>query len=232
MHCRCWRPPIPLFLVCKALRDDAQDVFFIQNRFIIAPIDGYGNPAKTVLERFEASIFLQDIMPIRFLSRLKFLEIVFPPLDEEYISPRGLALHDWDNTIDNIKDKLDPPNLTLRVYFADFYTITYTTPLHRQLTRAEGIAKVVKAYMRMIRPFKVFKENGLQIFFLHAAWPWSWTLEGINTRIQKNYIVENDISIIERRLEKNVMGKDYDSEHLGKHGLEKNQWLKAHERSE
>lgn len=70
------------------------------------------------------------------------------------------------------------------------------TPLRRQLTRAEGIAKVVKAYMRMIRPFKVFKENGLQNFFLHAAWPWSWT------------------------------------EHLGKHGLEKNQWLKAHGRSE
>lgn len=231
-HCRCWRPPIPLFLVCKALRDDAQDVFFIQNRFIIAPIDGYGNPAKPVLERFEASIFLQDIMPIHFLSRLKFLEIVFPPLDEDYISSRGLALHDWDNTIDNMKDKLDLPNLTLRVYFADFYTITYTTPLRRQLTRAEGIAKVVKAYMRMIRPFKVFKENGLQNFFLHAAWPWSWTPEGINTRIRKNYIVENDISIIERRLGKNVMGEDYDSEHLGKHGLEKNQWLKAHERSE
>lgn len=28
------------------------------------------------------------------------------------------------------------------------------------------------------------------------------------------------------------MGEDYDSEDLGKHGLEKNQWLKAHERSE
>ena len=204
----------------------------MQNRFIIAPIDGYGDQAKTVSERFEASIFLHDIMPTPFLSRLKFLEIVFPPLDEEYISPRGLALHDWDNTVNNSKDKLDLPNLTLRVYFADFYTISYTTPLRRQLTRTEGIDKVVKAYMRMIHPFKVFKENGLQNFFLHAAWPWSWTREGRNTRIWKNYIVENDISVIERRLEKNVMGEDYDSVRLGKHRLEKSQWLKAHEKSE
>ena len=40
--------------------------------------------------------------------------------------------------------------------------------------------------------------------------------------MRENYIVENDLSIIiERRLEKNVMGGNYDSEHLGKHELER-----------
>lgn len=58
-------------------------------------------------------------------------------LAEEYIAPRGLALHDWDNKINNMKEKLDLPNLTLYICFADFYTITYTTPLRRQLTRAD-----------------------------------------------------------------------------------------------
>lgn len=231
-YCRCWRPPSPLFLVSKALRDDAQEVFFTQNRFIIAPVDGYGEPAKTVLERFEASIFLQDIIPAHFLTRLRFLEFVFPPLDEEYLSPRCSALHDWDSTIDNIMKKLDLPNLTLRIYFADFYDASYASPFRKKITRKEGMTKVAGAYMRIVRPLERLKAHGLSQLFVHAAWPWSWTREGRNTRIWKRHIVENDVSVIERRLERRVMGEEYDSVQLGKKELEKSQWLKAHERSE
>jgi hypothetical protein len=35
--CHCWAPPTSLFLVCRALRDEAGEVFFSQNRFIITP---------------------------------------------------------------------------------------------------------------------------------------------------------------------------------------------------
>lgn len=77
-HCRCWGPPASFCLVCRALREDAQGILFTQNRFIIAPIDGYGEPARTVLDRVEESTFLQDTIPARFLPRLRFLEIVFP----------------------------------------------------------------------------------------------------------------------------------------------------------
>ena len=53
-------------------------------------------------------------------------------------------------------------------------------------------------------------------------------------RIWKKYIVENDIAVIERRLEKKKSdwGVEYDSEQLGIHELEKSQWLKTHEKSE
>lgn len=156
-HCRCWRPPSPLFLVSKTLHDDAQEVFFTQNRFIIAPVDGYGDPAKTVLERFEASIFLQDVIPTHFIPCLRFLEFVFPPLDEEYISPRCSALDDWDNTIDNIMTKMVHPNLKLRIYFADFHTASHASSLHKNITREEGITKVVTAYMRIVRPLERLK---------------------------------------------------------------------------
>lgn len=232
IHCRCWRPPIPLFLVSKALWEDAQEVFFMQNRFIIAPVDGYGEPARTVLERFEASIFWQDIIPAHFLPRLRFLEIVFPPLDEDYFSPRGPSLHDWDNTMNNIKNKLDLPNLKLHIYFADFYDASYASSFRKKLARKEGLTRVASAYMRIIHPLERLKANGLSQLFVHAAWPWSWTEEGRNTRIWKKHIVENDISVIERRLERRVMGEEYDSVRLGKNELEKSQWLKAHERSE
>lgn len=73
-------------------------------------------------------------------------------------------------TVDKIKDKLNLPSLTLRICFADFYTISYATPLRKQLTRTDGMARVARAYMR----------------------------------IWKKYIVENDIAIIERRLEKKM----------------------------
>lgn len=231
-HCRCWRPPSPLFLVSKALRDDAQEVFFTQNRFIVAPVDGYGDPAKTVLERFEASIFLQDIIPPHFIPRLRFLEFVFPPLDEEYISPRCSALDDWDNTIDNIMTKLVHPSLKLRINFADFYTSYHASPLRKNITRQEGITKVVTAYMRIVRPLERLKAHGLSQLFVHAAWPWTWTRAGRNTRVWKKQVVKNDLSLIERRLERRVMGEDYDSVRLGKGELEKSQWLKAHETAE
>jgi len=142
---------------------------------------------KTVLERFEASIFLQDIIPAHFLPRLRFLEVVFPPLDEEYLSPRCSALHDWDNTIDNIMKKLDRPNLKVRIYFADFYDASYASLFCKKITRKEGMTKVASAYMRIVRPLERLKAHGLSQLFVHAAWPWSWTEEGRNTRIWKKH---------------------------------------------
>lgn len=57
-------------------------------------------------------------------------------------------------------------------------------------------------------------------------------MEGRNAHIWKKDIVEHDVSVTEKRLEKRVMGEDYDCVSLGKFQLEKSQWLKAHERSE
>lgn len=34
--CRCWAPPTPLFLVCRALLEDARLVFFSQNLFVVS----------------------------------------------------------------------------------------------------------------------------------------------------------------------------------------------------
>ena len=40
MECRCWRPPTALFLVSKAVLEDAREVFFGVNRFVIVPEGG------------------------------------------------------------------------------------------------------------------------------------------------------------------------------------------------
>lgn len=156
----------------------------------------------------------------------------FDNVDEEYISPRCSTLDDWDNTIDTIMTKLDHPNLKLRIYFADFYTASHASSLRKNITREEGITKVVTAYIRIVRPLGRLKDHGLSQLFVHAAWPWSWTRAGRNTLVWKEHVVKNDVSRIERRLEKRVMGEDYDSVRLQKRELEKSQWLKSHERSE
>lgn len=228
-YCQCWHFPSPFFLVCRAFRKDALYVLFTQNRCIVTPVDGYGCAPKTVLSCFESSIFLRDIVPSDYLCRLKFLEIVFPPVDEEYLEPRGPALQDWEHTIDYFKDKLNLPNLTLRIYFADFYGSCHAPVSRKKLGREEGTSKVLGAYMRIIRPLEKLKANGLTWLFVHAAWPWTWTRDGGNTLLRQEWIVKKVVNEIEKRLESQVMGEGYDSALLGKNGFPKSQWLKDHE---
>lgn len=113
-HRQYWQPPTPLFLVCRSLREQVLEVFFSKNRFIITPVDGHGRAPTTVLDCFEASIFLAALSPM-MLSHLRFLEIVFPPTDYQYLRVRQPALKAWMHTIDYIQDKMNLPNITLRI---------------------------------------------------------------------------------------------------------------------
>ena len=83
--------------------------------------------------------------------------------------------------------------------------------------------------MRIIRPLQKLKAYGLKKLFVYAAWPWMWTRKGRNTARKSRWIVDTDVSYLERRLERRGMGDEYDSALLGKHELPKNQWLKDHE---
>jgi hypothetical protein len=65
--------------------------------------------------RLEASIFLTSTVPPNALRFLRFLEVVFPPFDENYLHLDELAYQDWLRTIDYVSDKLCLPTLTLRV---------------------------------------------------------------------------------------------------------------------
>ena len=222
-HCQCWQPPTPLFLVCKSLSKEAKDIFFSQNQFIITPIDGCGQAPKTILPYFEASTFIQDIIPSQCPCHLRFLEIIFPPLDEEYLVPRGSTLQNWEHRVEHLWDKLNLPIFTLHVYFADFYSACHTTLFCKQLGCKEGTARVRGAYMQIIHPLQRLKVNGLKRLFVHTAWLWMWTRKGWNTAHKARWIVDMDVFNLERQLERRVMGEEYDSALLGKHQLPKSQ---------
>ena len=85
--CRCWSPSTSLLFVYRILLDDAQDVFFTRNRFVIAPSAGCNSPAENTPNRTELSALLTDIVPSNALCFLRFLEVGIPPFEEDYFRP-------------------------------------------------------------------------------------------------------------------------------------------------
>ena len=224
-QCNCWSPPTPLFLACRALLEDARAVFFMRNRFVITPSAGCNHPAERTPIRLEASIFLIDVVPSNALRFLRFLEVVFPPFDEDYLLPHEPAYQEWLRTIDHVKEQLCLPLLTVRVYMADHLPNGHgVTPFRANMTK-EQAKTIFKTYARTLGPFSKLK--GLRKFFVHLAWPFAWTRRGRRRRHENPVAVDQQIGAAEQRYERLVMGNDYDSVSLQKGKKGNSQWLEA-----
>ena len=70
------------------MQKDVQAVFFTTNRFVITPAKGCATVPESTPSRLEISIFLTTIMPSNALGFLRFIEVVFPPFDEDYLRPK------------------------------------------------------------------------------------------------------------------------------------------------
>ncbi|KAK0661207.1 hypothetical protein QBC41DRAFT_330468 [Cercophora samala] len=125
--CRCWAPPTDLFLVCKSLYDEAQHVFFSQNRFIIHDLPRTGPPSEdSILQgtdypnsRLRASSFLGDKLSLSNLASLRFLELAFPAYGVlAWPDDHHPAINDWQRTLIRVKDHINGPSLTVRVVMA------------------------------------------------------------------------------------------------------------------
>ncbi|KAH6853154.1 hypothetical protein B0I37DRAFT_332985 [Chaetomium sp. MPI-CAGE-AT-0009] len=119
--CRCWATPTALFLVSHILRHDANLVFFSENRFVVIDspsLPVFGPPRESGYDqtRFAVSQFLKDVVPAGCLSHLRLVEMVFPPYIAGHWPQKGDAvLKDWSDTIDQVKDELNLPALTIRM---------------------------------------------------------------------------------------------------------------------
>lgn len=56
--------------------------------------------------------------------------------------------------MDYLKDKLDLPNLTLRVYFADFYSSCYATPFRKNSAAKKEQARYQSHICESFVPWK------------------------------------------------------------------------------
>jgi hypothetical protein len=197
LACCCWAPPTDLFLICRALYQDAQFVFFSVNRFIVhdfhaarpwdLPAAQARDPnsesaASTTryypYDRLAASEFLRNIVPARCLTDLRFLELVFPPyMPDGWPQDGCAALLDWQATVDWIRGeaKINAPALTLRLVMADGIAPGNG---RNTLTEDQG-AEILDAYTRIVDPLRPLVREGLAGFYVQAAYPWRRTLHTI-----------------------------------------------------
>lgn len=190
--CKCWAPPTPLFLICRALNEDANRLFFSGNRFVV--IDGkatrvLGPPQPSDFRHgsLAASRFLRDVVPLRCLGYLRFLELVFPPYTPgSWPKQDDPVLRDWHDTVDWVRDKINAPALTLRVV-AKYHSDQGATD-GTWLTSAEA-KEIMEAYFRILKPLgRLARDDGLARFGADLTWPWeriesmSWRLYVDDTR--------------------------------------------------
>ena len=214
-NCHCWSPPTSLFLVSRLLLEDAQEVFFTRNRFIITPSAGCNHLAAHTPNRLEASVFLTDVVPCPALRFLRFLELIFPPFEHDYLRPHEPAYKDWLQTLDQVKQHLSLPALTLRVYMADYLLPegggggerTLPSSFHAHMTKEQGMT-IMTSYMRTLTPLAKLK--GLKGFFAHLAWPFWNSRTGRRRWREDKEPVRRQMRYGEARIERVVMGDGYD----------------------
>jgi hypothetical protein len=112
---------------------------------------------------------------LRRASLLTIIEIVFPPFEEDYLRITVPAYQEWLQTITFMRNGLNLPNLTLRVYMADISAYDHYQGLpgfRRGITKERGIT-IVQMYNRTLMPLAELK--GLGKFFVHLTWPFART---------------------------------------------------------
>ncbi len=227
LACKCWTPPGPaLFLVCRALREDAQFVFFSGNRFIVhdytasppweLPLFGQHQqegPAPTYpypYERLAVSEFLRDVVPVESLAHLRFLELAFPLYrPQSWPGTSHPAIRDWQSTVDWLQDKISPQGLTVRLIVAEpegaptwYYSI---------ITMDEG-GCIMSAYVDLLRSLKCLADCGLARFYAHLAFPWQHTEEARSlSDLERADFVWNEKEVMKKDSEELVMGSRYAS---------------------
>ena len=175
-RCQCWMPPTPLFLVCRALRDDAERVFWSGNRFVV--IDGavdemWGPPVPGAYPegRLAASHFFRGAVPARCLGHLRWVELVFRPRKAGGWPRRGDAvLADWCETVDWARDKIKAPALTVGMLAA--YSHRDENSLGpATLTPAEA-EELMVGYGGILEPLaRLGGDGGLAGFYARLTWP-------------------------------------------------------------
>ncbi len=166
-----------LFLVSKAVLEDAREVFLGANRFVMVP-EGGGrrNFTREIVnrspERMPAATFLTQVVPRGALRHLRFLEVVLPPFRTPWMLADEPAYRQWQEAIGIVRDYLTLPALTLRVYFADkrpYDDPSSDSPFRDTMTKAQAM-EIYVSYMRILMPLQGLK--GLSKLFVHVAWPW------------------------------------------------------------
>lgn len=233
-RCRCWVPPPALFLVSHAMCNDAIQVFFKHNRFVVLPDHKECHQSiPTTPNRLPASIFIADILaPQKYALRsLRFLEIVFPPFGDaernglDFAPEESSAYQDWVRTIDLAKDQLSLPALTLKICFADYLPTYNDYPMEcfRFTVMPEDAESMIASYYRIVKPLS--RLQGLDRVFAHTAWPMLWCEKNYDGQMDREEWEIEQARETDEACEELVMGKNYSASSRGKREVRKSLWM-------
>lgn len=208
--CVCWRPPTPMFLVCRALLQDARSIFYASNRFIINP--AYSPPQLFRTELFEASIFLTQIIPRDSLAHLSDLEILFPGTQYSSLGIERGILDDWERATQYVAPHLKKLTLSLYMGVANDPDpdVLYTKDLQASL---KALCQVHEQIVRPLSNLRCF-----DAFFVQAWSPFNhiqWTM----ARVEQYFLKH------EKHLETSVMGSGYNGVANGKTQRRISKWF-------
>ncbi|KAK4141053.1 uncharacterized protein C8A04DRAFT_14397 [Dichotomopilus funicola] len=228
-RCNCWAPPGPdLFLINRALCEDARFVFFSKNRFVIHDHHPFLNRFPLPQEeehpaypypRLAISEFLRDVVPPSALRYLRLLHVVYPAYHPR-AWPGGKdhpAIQDWQSTINWLVeyDLLTLPALTLRLVttapVSQWATYRAISPQERET--------ILEAYLDLIRPLKQLAQGGLAGFYAELSDELRWDesrglfvlLEDAEEAGIPGTAVHEGEAALKERAEKWVMGDRYEN---------------------
>ena len=172
------------------------------------------------------------------LKLLRSLEIIFPRIGpNSSLSNSDAAYKEWCIAVEYLAAGLGVSNLTLTVHI-------WTTPAGQYLTwPLERTAHLLEEHApRLLEPLRSVTQ--LQRLFVHLEWPTHWAPPKLYQDIETcpipkapssgcgigyNWIPRSNDEVItkEIRLEKMVMGREYDSYSVGKGDELPSQWVRG-----
>ena len=196
-QCRCWRFPKSLFLLSTYLNREATRIFYSSNHFII------NGPQSTDVDhlRKDCPLFL-DPLRSNALPLVKSLQIGVPFI---YTTPLDFGCENtllWTNILETVQQYANLSKLTLTLDMSRacsrkerFQTATYRSTFQNNEAASLMEQQMVSTMTGL---------GGLKDFFVYGTLPWEFDLD-LEKRGRR-----------ERKLERLVMGKSYDSVSRGK----------------
>lgn len=160
---------------------------------------------------------MTNVVSSSALHRLRFLEMVIPPFNEDYLRPHEPAYRDWLRTIGCVRGQLCLSSLTMRVY------IGYGGFPYRASANKVRLMTLFNMYERTLGP--ISKLGGLKRFFVRLGLPFTSTQLAQLHRDGTIEPLEQLNRKIEQKYERLVMGSDYDSRSLQNGKPENSQWM-------
>lgn len=218
-RCKCFMSPSPLFLVDRATYELARAVFFSKNRFIVVPtVDKYNDGPTAPPATLSALVFLRDIVRTSNVGSLKHLEIMFPPLEGDYMPPGSAVWRDWEAILDILVEYANLPKLTLIIHFLNIRAgFSHMFPPEHPIPAPEMYNRMRDSLVsRFCVPSLLGSRSAsrslLGKFWIYMVWPFEERLDSDDEVMER-------VQSLEHAFESRVMAdRTYDAYEHGKWG--------------